>query len=213
MNGHVNPEPQQRVPEPAQPATEQPRIPQEAAEVAVPQPVQQAPVDLNALLLPDDWTAAQLEAEARKIYFEDLAVSPPQTPAFHWLENRTLIIAPTEGGFRKVFGLSVGWAQYEHRKTGDLDVKRLRRVKWVRPVLEMRAPKTKIYVNNHSMKPRERGIGLPNEKKRVFITLGKGISYFISLVYTKHGLALGTAFEPDGEWLRKQIAHSTLLGP
>ena len=77
----------------------------------------------------------------------------------------------------------------------------------------MRAPKTQIYVNSHSMKPREFGPGARQEKKRVFITLGKGISYFISLVYTEHGLALGTAFVPDGEWLRKMKAQSTLLGP
>jgi hypothetical protein len=37
--------------------------------------------------------------------------------------------------------------------------------------------------------------------------------YFISLVYTEHGLALGTAFVPDGEWLRKMKVQSTLLGP
>ena len=51
------------------------------------------------------------------------------------------------------------------------------------------------------------------EKKRIFVTLDKGLSYFISLVYTEHGLALGTAFPPDGEWLRKMQASSTLLGP
>jgi len=50
-------------------------------------------------------------------------------------------------------------------------------------------------------------------QKRIFVTLGKGLSYFISLVYTEHGLALGTAFPPDGEWLRKMQASSTLLGP
>jgi hypothetical protein len=35
----------------------------------------------------------------------------------------------------------------------------------------------------------------------------------ISLVYLQHGLALGTAYAPDGEWLRKVKAESTLLGP
>jgi hypothetical protein len=33
-------------------------------------------------------------------------------------------------------------------------------------------------------------------KKRIFVTLDKRLSYFISLVYTEHGLALGTAFPP-----------------
>lgn len=171
------------------------------------------PVDLQTLLLPADWTLEQLEAEARKVHFEDLAKNPPQTPEFSWLEKRTLIVAGTEGGFQKVFGQTIGWSQYRHRKTGILDVARLRRAHWIRPVLEMRVPKTKIYMNHHSMKPREFGPRARQEKKRVFVTLGKGLSYFISLVYTEHGLALGTAFEPDGEWLRKTLANSTLLGP
>lgn len=47
----------------------------------------------------------------------------------------------------------------------------------------------------------------------MFITIGKGLSYFLSLVYTQYGLALGTAFPPDGEWLRKMQSSSTLLGP
>ncbi|HZR17855.1 MAG TPA: hypothetical protein VFE51_11055 [Verrucomicrobiae bacterium] len=212
MSGHAGPDPQ--------PAPEQSAAPQ-APVAPVPAPPRAAqennpavlPVDLNALLLPADWTLEQLEEEARRIYFEDLVPSPPETPRFTWLERRTLIVPPSEGGFAKVFGLSVGWAQYQHKKTGDLDVKRLRRVRWIRPVLEMRVPKTRIYVNNHSMRAREFGPNAVSEKKRVFITLSKGLSYFISLVYTKHGLALGTAFEPDGEWLRKQIAKSTLLGP
>lgn len=171
------------------------------------------PVDLNALLLPADWTPKQLETEARRIYFEDLAVNPPVTPNFPWLEKRTLIIAGTEGGFLKIFGKTTGWSQFQHRKTGELDPERLRRAPWIRPVLEMRVPKTKIYVNNHSMKPRQFGPRAIQEKKRIFVTLGKGLSYFISLVYTEHGLALGTAFSPDGEWLRKMQANSTLLGP
>ena len=50
-------------------------------------------------------------------------------------------------------------------------------------------------------------------KKRIFVTLDKGLSYFISLVYTEHGLALGTAFPPDGEWLRKMQANSMRISP
>jgi hypothetical protein len=170
-------------------------------------------VDLKQLLLPADWPLAQLEAEARKVYFDDLAANPPQTPDFTWLERRTLIIAGSEGGFGKVFGKTTGWSQYRHQKTGELDPERLRRAPWIRPVLEMRVPKTKIYVNNHSMKPRQFGPKARQEKKRIFITLGKEVIFFISLVYTEHGLALGTAFPPDGEWLRKMQAESTLLGP
>ncbi|MGA2871428.1 MAG: hypothetical protein ABSF34_19980, partial [Verrucomicrobiota bacterium] len=49
------------------------------------------PVDLNTLLLPADWTPEQLETEARRIYFHDLAANPPVTPDFPWLEKRTLI--------------------------------------------------------------------------------------------------------------------------
>ena len=63
------------------------------------------------------------------------------------------------------------------------------------------------------MKPRERGPGAKQEKKRVFITLGKEVIYFISLVYTEYGLALGTAFPPDGQWLRDMKSKSMLLGP
>lgn len=170
-------------------------------------------MDLNALLPPPDWTPEQLETEARRIYFEDLAANPPVTPEFSWLEKRTLIIAGTDGGFQKIFGKTTGWSQFQHQKTGELDPERLRRALWIRPVLEMRAPKTRIFVNNHSMNPRQRGSGARQEKKRIFITLGKGLSYFISLVYTEHGLALGTAFSPDGEWLRKMEANSTRISP
>lgn len=181
-----------------------------------PQPVPAAapaPVDLSQLLLPADWTIEQLEAEARRIYFDDLVKNPPVTPVLKWLEKRTLIIAPTEGGFQKIFGKTEGWTQFHHRKTGALDPERLRRAPWIRPVLEMRAKGTKIYVNNHSMKPREYGSHGRQEKKRIFVTLGKEVSYFISLVFTEHGLALGTAFSPDGQWLRNMQAKSTLLGP
>ena len=88
---------------------------------------------------------------------------------------------------------------------------RLRRVRWIRPVLELRVPKTKIYVNSHSMKPREHGPRAHVEKKRLFITTGTGLLYFISLVYIEHGLALGTAFEPDGRWLREMLKkHGTV---
>jgi hypothetical protein len=176
-------------------------------------PASPPPVDLNALLLPDDWTLQQLETEARRIYFEDLAANPPVTPDFPWLEKRTLIIAGTEGGFLKIFGKTTGWSQFQNRKTGELDPERLRRAPWIRPVLEMRVPKTKIYVNNHSMKPRQFGPKATQEKKRIFVMLDKGLSFFISLVYTEHGLALGTAFQPDGEWLRKMQANSMRISP
>ena len=59
----------------------------------------------------------------------------------------------------------------------------------------------------------ERGPKATLEKKRIFVTLDKGLSYFISLVYTEHGLALGTAFRPDGEWLRKMQANSVRISP
>jgi hypothetical protein len=36
---------------------------------------------------------------------------------------------------------------------------------------------------------------------------------FTSQVYTEHGLALGTAFPPDGEWLRKMQANSMRISP
>jgi hypothetical protein len=142
-----------------------------------------------------------------------LAANPPATPDFSWLEKRTLIIAGTEGGFLKIFGKTTGWSQFQHQKTGELDPERLRRAPWIRPVLEMRAPKTKVYVNSHSMKPRQFGPKATQEKKRIFVTLDKGLSYFISLVYTEHGLALGTAFSPDGEWLRKMQANSMRISP
>lgn len=170
-------------------------------------------MDLRQLVLPADWSLPKLEAEARRVYFQDLAINPPQTPAFKWLENRTLIIPPTEGAFLKVFGKTTGWSQYQHQKTGELDPERLRRAPWIRPVLEMRVPRTNIYINNHSMKPRQFGPGTRQEKKRVFITLDKEIIYFISLVYIEYGLALGTAFPPVGWWVRDMQAKSTLLGP
>ncbi len=170
-------------------------------------------MELSSLLLPADWTREQWEAEARRVYFEDLVPNPPQTPELPWLERRSLLITNTAGAFQKVFGKTEGWASYRHHRTGELDVERMRRVCWIRPVLEMRAPKTQVYVNYHSMKPREYGPRAEREKKRFFVTKGKGILYFVSLKYLENGLVLTTAFPPDGEWLRKTIRQSTLLGP
>ena len=168
------------------------------------------PIDLNPLLLSADWTREQLEAEARKIYFHDLVTNPPQTPDFPWLEKRPLLVGDSEGSFQHIFGQSTGWASYQHHKTGVLDIERMRRVHWVRPVLEMRVPKTNVYVNSHSMKAREYGPTAGSEKNRLFVTTGKGLLYLISLKYLEHGLVLTTAFPPDGEWLRKTLKeHGT----
>ncbi|MHB8523145.1 MAG: hypothetical protein ACYDH9_20665 [Limisphaerales bacterium] len=168
--------------------------------------------DLHNLLLPQDWTPGDLEAEARRIYFQDLVPSPPQTPNCGWLEKRPIIVTNSEGAFQKIFGESEGWASYHHRKTGELDPERLRRAPWIRPILEMRAPKTRIYINSHSMKAREFGPKAQGEKKRLFVTTGRDILYFISLKYIPGGLVLTTAFPPDGEWLRKTLkAHGTVL--
>ena len=178
-----------------------------------------APVDLKSLQLPavDDfaWTMDQLEMEARRIYFEDLVPNPPETPACAWLDRRGLIIPNSEGGFQKIFGETTGWAGYAHRKTGRLSEERMRRAPWIRPVLEMKVPKTMIYVNRHSMQPREYGPATTGKRNRIFVTTGSNLLYFISLVYTEHGLALATAFEPDGQWLRKTLKEqgATLLGP
>jgi hypothetical protein len=84
---------------------------------------------------------------------------------------------------------------------------------WTRPILELRVPKTEIYVNNHSMKAREYGPRACQEKKRAFITLGKDVKYFISLVYTEFGLALATAFISGDQWLRDMKAKSTRVSP
>jgi hypothetical protein len=104
---------------------------------------------------------------------------------------------------------------YAHRKTGNLCPKRMRRAPWIRPVLEMKVLKTKVYVNRHSMQPREYGPAATGKRNRIFVTTGSDLLYFISLVYTEHGLALATAFEPDGQWLRQTLkSHGTsLLGP
>jgi hypothetical protein len=92
-------------------------------------------------------------------------------------------------------------------------MERLRRAAWIRPVLEMQAPKTLIYVNYHSMKPRERDPRARQEKKRFFVTKYPGVLFFVSLKYLEHDMVLTTAFPPDGEWLRKTLRESTLLGP
>jgi hypothetical protein len=171
--------------------------------------------DLLNLILPSSWPRGQLEAEARRIYFQDLVANPPQTPNHRCMESRRFIITNTEGAFKKIFGESEGWASYHHRKTGDLDPERLRRAPWIRPILELQVPKTKIYANNHSMGPREFGPKACSEKKRLFITTGKEVLYFISLKFIPDSLVLTTAFAPDGEWLRKTLrAHgTTFLGP
>ncbi len=169
--------------------------------------------DLKLLLLPADWSLQRLEEEGRRIYFQDLVASPPETPEFGWFEKRTLIVPNTEGAFRKIFGKSVGFASYSHRKTGELDPERLRTAAWIRPILELRVPKTEVYVNNHSMEAREYGPRARREKKRVFVTLGKDTKFFISLVYTEFGLALSTAFVPGDQWLREMKAKSTRLTP
>ena len=205
-------------PEPAPQPAAIPAPPAPAAVAAAAPAAVPTPVNLKTLLLPDNWTMAQLEAEARKVYFEDLVPNPPQSPIYRWLETLPLTIANTEGGFQKVFGETTGWAQYHHNKTGALDKERLRRVKWIRPVLEMRAPKTKIYVSNHSMKPRQFGPKAKKERKRLFVTTGVEVLYLISLVYIDDDtrLALATAYAPtDGGRFRDMLKQhgTTLLGP
>ena len=173
------------------------------------------PIELHPLLLPADWTDEQFEAEARRIYFNDLVPNPHETPTCTWLEKKGLIISNSEGAFRKIFGKTEGWAGFSHKQTGELCRERMRRAPWIRPVLEMRVAKTKVYVNRHSMGPRDYNTTKVGKRNRIFITTGKELLYFISLVYTEHGLALATAFEPDGEWLRKKLKQdgTTLLGP
>ena len=93
------------------------------------------PVDLQTLLLPADWTLEQLEAETRKVYFEDLSKNPPQTPEFSWLEKRTLIVVAERAQVRAqpddaaavLFGAErdvvlelvepgpTGWVRVQHR--------------------------------------------------------------------------------------------------
>jgi hypothetical protein len=201
-------------PSPAPDPTPEPALTPAPARASPPPP---PPVDLKQLLLPAEWTLEQLESEARKVYFEDLVPNPPQTPAFRWLETLPLTVAGTENGFKKVFGETTGWAQYRHNP-GKLDKERMRRVRWIRPVLEMRVPKTKIYKNNHSMGARQFGPRAQVESKRLFVTTGTDVLYLISLVYTKPapGLALATAYAPtSGPALREMLTrHGTaFLGP
>jgi hypothetical protein len=174
------------------------------------------PIDLKSLVLPEDWTPDRIEAEARRIYFDDLVPLPPVVPACLWLETKAIIVAPTEGGFRKIFGETEGWAGYSHSKTGQLSIARMRRAPWIKPVLELRVPKTKVYVNQHTLGPREFRPGVKPKKNRIFVTTGIDLLYFISLVHVDDKtLALATAFEPDGQWLRETLKKSgtSLLGP
>lgn len=174
-----------------------------------------APIDLRELLLPLDWSNEQLETEARRVFFDDLAKCPPVTPVCTWLESKTLLIPPTEGAFRKIFGQSEGWTSYHHHKTGVLCPNRMKRARWIRPVLEMKVPKTNVYVNRHSMGPRNYSSSATGKRNRIFVTVGTGLLYFVSLVYTDYGLALSTAFEPDGQWLRRMLKKdgTAQLGP
>lgn len=171
------------------------------------------PFDLNAALLPADMSGAALEDEARKIYFDDLVPNPPQTPAFAWLSQHVTTIANSEGGFRKIFGLSEKSGSGYHKTTG-LCRDRMRHVHWLRPIIEMRAPKTKVYVNNHTMG--EWGDKRP-PRKRLFVTTGVGFEYLISQVYLEDGsLALSTAFPvKDFKWLRNTLKdrNTILMGP
>jgi hypothetical protein len=88
----------------------------------------------------------------------------------------------------------------------------MRRVNWIRPVLEMQAKGTKIYVNNHSMNPREFGPRKRFEKKRLYVVTQTGLLYFISLKYLPKSLVLTSAFEPTGRWVREMVKkHGTTL--
>lgn len=171
---------------------------------------------LPDLLLPDTLTDAELEAAARKIYFEELVPHPPVIPARPWLIPMRIVVAPTEGGFQKLFGKTDGWTGYAHRRTGELCRHRMRRAPWIKPVLELAVAKTKVYVNNHTLGPREFMPAQKPKKNRIFVTTGAHLLYFISLVYIDDGtLALATAFEPDGQWLRGMLKKhgTTCLGP
>ena len=173
--------------------------------------------NLESLLLPSDWPLEQLEEAARRVYFEDLVPNPPKLAVLRGISDLPLEITNSEGAFQKIFGESEGWASYHHKKTGNLDTERLRRVQWIRPVLEMRAEKTKIYVNNHSMKPRAYGQQARKEKKRLYIVTQTGLLYFVSLKYlekdrVEKSLVLTTAFAPDGQWVREMPKkHGTTL--
>lgn len=152
-----------------------------------------------------------LVKEARRVYFQELVPKPPVLAVIPGVSNLPLQITNSEGAFLHLFGESEGWASYHHRKTGELDPERLRRVNWIRPVLEMRAKGTKVYVNSHSMKPRAHRVGAKEEKKRLYVVTQTGLIYFISLKYLEKSLVLTTAFTPDGRWMRESIKkHGTV---
>ena len=173
------------------------------------------PVDLNSIILPAKMSLEELEKEARRVYFEELVPNPPklyEAPAMRAFQNLPLEITNSEGAFKHLFGESEGWSSYHHSKTGRLDKERLRRVNWIRPVLETRVKKLAIYVNNHSMKPREYGTPSKPEKKRLYIVTQTGLLYFASLKYLNTSMVLTTAYEPDGKWLRETLKkHGTSL--
>jgi hypothetical protein len=172
-------------------------------------------VDLHKLLLPAEWKQDAVEQEARRIYFDELVPNPPALPCIKGLENLPLEITNSEGAFKHIFGESKGWASYSHSKTGALDVERMRRVRWIRAVLELEAKGTKIYVNYHSMNPREHGDRVADEKKRIYVVTQTGLLYFISLKYLPNSFVLTSAFEPEGRWVREMVKKhgTTLLWP
>lgn len=173
------------------------------------------PVDLNSIILPEDMPLVELEKEARRVYFEELVPNPPklyEAGTMSGFQSLPLEITNSEGAFKKIFGESEGWASYHHSKTGQLDPARLRRVYWIRPVLETRVKKLAIYVNNHSMKPREYGARTKPEKKRLYVVTQTELLYFASLKYLESSMVLTTAFEPEGRWLRETLKkHGTSL--
>jgi hypothetical protein len=134
-----------------------------------------------------------------------------------WLprEKRTEI----QAGLREI--------QVRHSVTGELKWGKVSRAKLAgyqaavdfiaaRPDVHFRCivvDKSKADSDKYFKNDRQFGPKATQEKKRIFVTLDKGLSYFISLVYTEHGLALGTAFPPDGQWLRKMEADSMRISP
>ncbi len=172
-------------------------------------------VELQQLLLPAEGQQDAIEREARRIYFEELVPSPPRLPDMKGLENLPLEITNSEGAFRHIFGQSKGWTSYCHSKTGDLDVERMRRIRWIRAVLELQAKGTRIYANYHSMKPREASNRPSEEKKRIYVVTQTGLLYFISLKYLPKSFVLTSAFEPEGRWVREMLKKhgTTMLWP
>jgi len=172
-------------------------------------------IDLEGLLLPADWPGDAVEKEARRIYFEELVPNPPILPEIKGMQNLRLEITATEGAFKHIFGESEGWTMYHHSKTGALDVERMRRIRWIRAVLELQVKGTKIYVNYHSMKPREHGDRVSDEKKRIYVVTRSGLLYFVSLKYLPKSFVLTSAFEPEGRWIREMLRkhQTTLLWP